>query len=158
MRFCLIYSATVVSWQQDKAKINNQLQHTIKTLNDVWCLTQTPRPLKIHIFYELLAKKRQRTFFSELVTAIRPGVLGKDTWRIFPIRAKQSTCSGSPARGKDLQTEPKKVLGVIGVARIFDKWSQTAKQWRHQNFLKGIFNGTKIPQNGGSEAEDRVTM
>ena len=25
------------------------------------------------------AKKRQRTFFSELVTAIRPGVLGKDT-------------------------------------------------------------------------------
>ena len=36
-------------------------------------------PLKTYIFYQLIAKKRQRTFFSEVVTAIRPCVLGKDT-------------------------------------------------------------------------------
>ena len=66
-----------------------------------------PPPLKIHIFYQLLAKKRQRTFFSKLVTAIRPYVLGKDTWRIFFIWAKQFTYSGGPAREKTCKQNPK---------------------------------------------------
>ena len=40
--------------------------------------------------------------------AIRPCVFGKDTCRIFPIRAKQFTRSGGPARGKTCKQNPKK--------------------------------------------------